>query len=105
MPEPETPERWPLARCRETLWEAACQILLVREELSSLRAALPLPDDLDERLEHLKPYDIPTDMLVAVETVCQDLLAPAQVALEKSAATTEERLTLEFEAEEEKWHR
>jgi len=34
MPEPETPERWPLARCRESLWEAACQILLVREELS-----------------------------------------------------------------------
>src|SRR5215831_312153 len=105
MPEPETPERWPLSRCRETLWEAACQILLVREELSSLRAALPLPDDLDERLEHQKPYDIPTDMLVAVETVCQDLLGPAQTALENSAATTEERLTLEFEAEEAKWHR
>jgi hypothetical protein len=105
MPKPETPERWPLARCRETLWEAACQILLVREELSSLRAALPFPDDLDERLEHLKPYDIPTDMLVAVETVCQDLLAPAQAALEKTAATTEERLILEFEAEEAKWRR
>jgi len=37
-----------------------------------------LPDDLDERLEHLKPYDIPTDMLAAVETVCQTLLAPAR---------------------------
>ena len=37
-----------------------------------------MPDDLDERLEHQKPYDIPTDMLAAVETVCQTLLAPAQ---------------------------
>jgi hypothetical protein len=105
MPEPETPERWPLARCRETLWEAACQILLVREELSSLRAALPLPDDLDERLEHLKPYDIPTDMLAAVENVCQTLLAPAQAALEKTAAATEEQLALEFEAQERQWAR
>jgi hypothetical protein len=105
MPEPETPERWPISRCRETLWEAACQILLVQEELASLRAALPLPDDLEERLEHQKPCDIPTDMLATVETVCQTLLAPAQAALEKSAATTEERLTLEFEAEEQKWGR
>jgi len=24
MPESEPPERWPIARCRETLWEAAC---------------------------------------------------------------------------------
>jgi hypothetical protein len=105
MPEPETPERWPIARCRETLWEAACQILLVREELASLRAALPLPDDLDERLEHRRPYDPATEILVTVKHVVQSFLIPTQAALEKSAAATDESLALDYQAEEAKWRR
>lgn len=98
------PERWSITRCREHLWEAACQVLLLVEELESLRAALPLPDDVEDRLEHRLPYDPATDMLTTVETVIANFLAPAQLALEKSASATEERLTLEFE-EEAKWQR
>ena len=101
--EPETPEPWPVSRCQETLWEAACQILLLREELESLKEVLPLPDDLDERLEHLGPYDMATDMLATIECVIEDCLKPAQASLEKSAAATDERLSEEFEAEERQW--
>jgi hypothetical protein len=105
MSEPEAPERWPITRCREALWEAACQVLLLREELASLKAVLPLADDLDEQLEYRRPYDPATDMLVAVETVVANFLAPAQAALEKSASATEERLGVEFEEEARKWQR
>ncbi|HVT60501.1 MAG TPA: hypothetical protein VHR45_19160 [Thermoanaerobaculia bacterium] len=105
MSEPETPNRWPLSRCRETLWEAACQVLLLREELASLKVHLPLPDDLDERLEHRRPYDPATEILVTVEHVVQTFLTPTQAALEKSAAATEESLALLFHAEEAKWRR
>jgi hypothetical protein len=105
MPEPETPERWPISRCRETLWEAACQVLLLREELASLKVHLPLPDDLDERLEHRRPYDPATEILVTVEHVVQTYLTPMQAALEKSAAATDESLELDYQAEEAKWRR
>ena len=103
MSESETPERWPVTRCREALWEAACQVLLLREELESLTPVLPLPDDLEDRLEHRLPYDPATDMLTTVETVVANFLAPAQAALEKSASATEERLGVEFEEEARKW--
>jgi hypothetical protein len=103
MSEPEASERWPITRCREALWEVACQVLLLREELASLKAVLPLADDLDEQLEQKKPYDIPTNMLTTVETVVANFLAPAQAALEKSASATEERLGVEFEEEARKW--
>jgi hypothetical protein len=105
MSEPEMSERWPVTRCRETLWEAACQILLLTEELEDLKAALPLPDDLEDRLEHRRPYDPATDMLTTVETVVANFLVPAQAALETSAAATEESLACDFEAEEQKWQR
>lgn len=105
MSESEVPERWPVTRCREHLWEAACQVLLLREELASLKAVLPLADDLDEQLEYRRPYDPPTEMLTAVETVVANFLTPAQAALEKSAAATEESLGREFEEEERKWGR
>jgi hypothetical protein len=105
MSESLTPERWSVTRCREHLWEAACQVLLLVEELESLRVALPLPDDVEDRLEHRRPYDPPTEMLTTVETVVANFLTPAQAALEKSAAATEESLGVEFEEEERKWGR
>ncbi len=105
MSESETPERWPVTRCRETLWEAACQILLLTEELEDLKAALPLPDDLEDRLEHRRPYDPATDMLTTIETVVANFLTPAQAALETSAAVTEESLGRQFEEEARTWQR
>jgi hypothetical protein len=104
-PEPPTPEVWPVTRCQEAMWEAACQLLLIREELENLKAVLPLPLDLEERLEHQKPYDMATAMFVAIECISEDCLKSAQLTLEETAAATDERLKDDYEAEERKWGR
>jgi hypothetical protein len=99
---PTSPAPWPISRCQETLWEAACQILLIREELEILKGALPLPDDFEERLEGRLPYDIPTEILKAIEAVNPGALAPAQATLERAAGTTDERLAEELRVRKER---
>lgn len=92
------PEPWSVTDCQHTLWEACYQLTSIIAELQDLRDCLPLPDDLDERLEHEKPYDVPTDMLATIECVIEDSLKPALTSLEQSASTTDEKLAGEYRA-------
>jgi hypothetical protein len=82
---PHPPECWPLSRCEDALWEAACRVLLLREDLEVLKTLLPIPPDLHERLAGRLPHDRLSEIYVAIETVIEDYLAPAQERLAEMA--------------------
>jgi hypothetical protein len=82
---PHPPDSWPLSRCEEALWEAACRVLLLREDLEVLKRLLPAPPDLEERLAGRRPHGRPSEIYAAIETVIQDHLAPAQERLAEMA--------------------
>jgi hypothetical protein len=91
------PEPWSVTDCQHVLWEACYQLTHVIAELQDLREVLPLPDDLDDRLENRRAYDVPTDILATIECVIEDCLKPALTSLEGSATATNDDLAAEFE--------
>jgi hypothetical protein len=85
------------AQAQAVLGEIACQLLFLSDLLESVHRDLPPPADIDERIEHEKPYDVATEVLATIECVQEDRLRPAIESLQRAAQVTDAGLRIEFE--------
>lgn len=89
-------EPWTVERAQAALGEAVNQLLAVADALVRVSEGLPPPADLDDRQEHLKPFDVTTEVLATIECVLAENLRPAIRVLERAAQVTDAELEAEF---------
>jgi hypothetical protein len=86
------PPAWTVARAQAALGDAACQVLAAVDLLEEVYRSLPPPDDLADRQEGRKAYDVATDVLATIECVLEDDLRPAIQTLQRSSQVTDTEL-------------
>ena len=89
-------EAWTVARAQTAVGEVAYQLLAAVDALKLVYEGLPPPADLNERQEHLKPYDVATEVLGTIECVLEEALRPAIRDLQRAAQITDAALEREF---------
>ncbi len=91
-----SPIPWTVARAQAALSDAANQLLAVTDLLEEVHDGLPAPQDIDDRHEGRKPFDVATDILGTIECVVGDDLWPAIHSLLRSAEITNGELARDF---------
>jgi hypothetical protein len=94
-PPPSPPPVWTVARAQAALSDAVSRLLAVVDLLKEVHAGLPPPDDIDDRQEGYKPFDVATDILGTIECVLEDDLRSAVETLLRSATITDDELAQE----------
>lgn len=87
---------WTVERAQLALGEEAGKLLRVADALEEVLQGLPPPEDLNDRLEHLKPFDVATEVLTTIECVLEGNVRPAIRVLERAAQVTDAELEAEF---------
>jgi hypothetical protein len=90
------PRPWTVAKAQAALGEIASCLLVLHDHLPGIKAHLPLPADVDDRLEHRKPYDVATELLTAIECAAEEIESAAR-SLAAAAKVTDEDLARQFE--------
>jgi hypothetical protein len=98
-------EPWTVERAQVALGEAVNQLLGVADALELVHEGLPPPADLDDRQEHLKPFDVATEVLATIECVLEENVRPAIRVLQRAAQVTDTELEAEFRDRRRKYSR
>lgn len=89
-------EPWTVERAQLALGEAVGKLLGVADALAEVLEGLPPPEDLEDRQEHVKPFDVATEVLATIECVLEDRLRPAIRELQGAAQITDAELKADF---------
>ncbi len=94
------PGQLTVRRAQRALRGAALQLKGVKVILEEVHRDLPLPPDVDDRLEGELPYNAATDIIGSIECVLHDDIKPAIRSLRAGARSTDAKLRLEFNRRE-----
>ena len=91
------PEPGSVARTQAALQAMAGRIKDDLTLLKRIHRSLVPPPDFDDRQEHRKPYDVTTELIGGIETLCFETLPDLIKDLRRLACATDEKLARNFE--------
>jgi hypothetical protein len=91
------PKAWSVEEAQAAAGEMADRMRADLKRLKSVHAGLTPPPDLVAREEHLKPYDVTTELLGCLEHLRFDAFPNAIETLARMARVTDAQLAREFE--------
>jgi hypothetical protein len=91
------PKSWSVAEAQAAVGEMAERMRTDLKRLKRIHAGLTPPPDLDARVEHLKPYDVTTELLGGLEHLRLTGIPDLIKGLDRMARVTDAQLEQEFE--------
>lgn len=89
-------EPWTAAQAQLAIGAAVEHLVGVADALDLVYKSLPPPEDLNDRQEHRKAFDVATEVLATIECVLEDNVRPAIRELQRAAQVTDAELEAEF---------